>query len=81
VSPTHSINGFTTPETVSLTGATYHQLRYWDRIGLVRPSVQKTGGRPGVPRFWSSEDINKIRAIVYRLDAGWSLQKVRKEIA
>ena len=44
------MEGFTAHQATRLTGCTPRQLRYWDQIGLVRPSVQSTGGRPGVPR-------------------------------
>ena len=46
------MEGFTAHQATRLTGCTPRQLRYWDQIGLVRPSVQSTGGRPGVPRLY-----------------------------
>lgn len=61
-----------------LTGATLHQLRYWDTSRLVRPSIQETGGTPGVPRLWSRADVRRIRTILRRLDEGESLQEIRR---
>ncbi|MBI4261868.1 MAG: MerR family DNA-binding transcriptional regulator, partial [Actinobacteria bacterium] len=36
--------GFTAHQATRFTGCTPRQLRYWDHIGLVKPSVQSTGG-------------------------------------
>jgi DNA-binding transcriptional MerR regulator len=58
-------------------GVTQRQIRYWDQTGLVRPSVQSTGGRPGVPRLYSRNDVLRLRAIQELLVDGQSLQRVR----
>ena len=42
------MEGFTAHQASRFTGCTPRQLRYWDQIGLVRPSVQQTGGRPAL---------------------------------
>ena len=60
------------------TGCTSRQLRYWDQIGLVQPSVQSTGGRPGVPRLYSFRDLVALRVVKSLLDGGMSLQRVRR---
>ncbi|MDH5293338.1 MAG: helix-turn-helix domain-containing protein, partial [Acidimicrobiia bacterium] len=36
-------DGFTAQQACKLTGCTHHQLRYWDRVALVRPTIQNTG--------------------------------------
>jgi DNA-binding transcriptional MerR regulator len=74
------MEGFTADQASRYTGCTAHQLRYWDRIALVRPSVQKTGGRPGVKRLYSFRDLVSLRVIKSLLDGGMSLQRVRKAI-
>jgi DNA-binding transcriptional MerR regulator len=74
------MEGFTADQTMRFTGCTAHQLRYWDRIGLVRPGVQGTGGRPGVRRLYSFRDLVSLRVIKSLLDGGMSLQRVRKAI-
>ena len=51
------MEGFTTHQACKFTGCTSRQLRYWDQIGLVQPSVQGTGGRPGVPRLYAFRDL------------------------
>src|SRR5439155_3291970 len=50
------MEGFTTHQACKFTGCTPRQLRYWDQIALVQPSVQGTGGRPGVPRLYAFRD-------------------------
>ncbi len=69
---------FTSQQASRLTGCTSRQLRYWDQIGLVRPSVQRTGGRSGVPRLYSFRDLVSLRVVKSLLDGGMSLQRVRR---
>jgi DNA-binding transcriptional MerR regulator len=74
------MEGFTAQQASRFTGCTAHQLRYWDRIGLVRPSVQPTGGRPGVRRLYSFRDLIGLKVIRSLLENGMSLQRVRRAI-
>jgi DNA-binding transcriptional MerR regulator len=73
-----SMEGFTAHQASKFTGCTSRQLRYWDQIGLVEPSVQGTGGRPGVPRLYSFRDLVALRVVKSLLDGGMSLQRVRR---
>lgn len=72
------MEGFTSLQACRLTGCTQNQLRYWDKIGLVRPSVQATGGRPGVRRLYSFRDLIALKVLKSLLDGGMSLQRVRR---
>jgi DNA-binding transcriptional MerR regulator len=72
------MEGFTAEQASRFTGCTPHQLRYWDRIGLIKPSVQATGGRPGVRRFYSFRDLVELKCVRALLDGGMSLQRVRR---
>lgn len=74
------MEGFSAEQASRFSGCTAHQLRYWDRISLVRPSVQSTGGRPGVRRLYSFRDVVSLRVIKSLLDGGMSLQRVRRAI-
>jgi DNA-binding transcriptional MerR regulator len=74
------MEGFSAEQASRFTGCTSHQLRYWDRIALVRPSVQSTGGRPGVRRLYSFRDLVSLRVIKSLLEGGMSLQRVRRAI-
>lgn len=69
---------FTAEQACRLSNCTHHQLRYWDRVGLVSPSVQTTGGRPGVRRLYSFRDLVALRVVRSLLDNGMSLQRVRR---
>jgi hypothetical protein len=64
----------------SLTGLTSRQVRYWRYTGLVVPSVQATGGKPGKPALYSAEDVATLRGIKARLDAGCSTQAIHKAV-
>ena len=75
------VDGFTVPQAVRLTGCTAHQLRYWDQVGLVRPSVQRTEGRQGKARLYSFRDLVALKVIRSLLDGGMSLQQVRRAYA
>lgn len=72
------MEGFTAHQATRFTGCTPRQLRYWDQIGLVQPSVQSTGGRPGVPRLYSFRDLVALRVVKALIDGGMSLQRVRR---
>src|SRR5881397_1953621 len=72
------MEGFTAHQATKFTGCTPRQLRYWDQIKLVTPSVQGTGGRPGVPRMYSFRDLVALKVVKSLLDGGMSLQRVRR---
>ena len=72
------MDAFTAQQACQLTGCTPHQLRYWDRVDLLRPSIQATGGRPGRRRLYSFRDLVALRVIKSLLDNGMSVQRVRR---
>ncbi|MCA1831762.1 MAG: MerR family transcriptional regulator [Actinomycetota bacterium] len=72
------MEGFTALQASRLTGCTGNQLRYWDKIGLAKPTVQSTGGRPGVRRKYSFRDLIALKVVKSLLDGGMSLQRVRR---
>lgn len=75
------MDGFGVRQASRLTGCTPRQLRYWDEIGFVGPSVQGTTGRPGHPRIYSFRDLVVLRVVRSLLDQGMSLQQVRRAFA
>lgn len=72
------MEGFTAQQACRLTDCTAHQLRYWDRVRLIQPSVQGTGGRPGKRRLYSFRDLVALRVVKSLLDNGMSVQRVRR---
>ncbi|HEX5631187.1 MAG TPA: MerR family transcriptional regulator [Acidimicrobiia bacterium] len=72
------MEGFTAQQACRLTGCTPHQLRYWDRVKLIQPSLQNTGGRPGRRRLFSFRDLVALRVVRSLLDNGMSVQRVRR---
>lgn len=72
------MEAFTAQQACRLTGCTPHQLRYWDRVKLVEPSIQSTGGRPGRRRLYSFRDLVALRVVRSLLDNGMSVQRVRR---
>ena len=72
------MEGFTAAQACELTGCTPHQLRYWDKVGLVEPSIQTTDGRPGRRRIYSFRDLVGLRVVKSLLDNGLSIQRVRR---
>lgn len=72
------MEGFTAQQASRLTSCTAHQLRYWDKVGLVKPSVQSTGGRPGRRRLYDFRDLVALRVVKSLLDNGMSVQRVRR---
>ena len=72
------MEGFTAQQACRLTGCTPHQLRYWDRVSLIKPALQQTGGRPGRRRLYSFRDLVALRVVRSLLDNGMSVQRVRR---
>lgn len=71
-------DAFTSKQACYLSGCTSHQLRYWDKVNLVSPTIQSSNGKPGVPKFYSFRDIVSLRVIKTLLDNGMSIQRVRR---
>ena len=71
-------DAFTSKQASYLTGFTSHQLRYWDKVKLVSPSIQSSNGKPGVPKLYSFRDIVSLRVVKTLLDNGMSIQRVRR---
>jgi DNA-binding transcriptional MerR regulator len=71
--------GYRIPDVQKIVGISYRQLDYWARTGLVRPSVRDAGGS-GTQRLYSFEDLVVLRTIKKLLDAGVSLQRIRRAI-
>jgi len=57
-------------------GATYNQLVYWDKTGLVSPSLRAASGR-GSRRLYSVEDIFELKILIKLLDSSLPLQRIR----
>ena len=72
------MEGFTAQQASRLTSCTAHQLRYWDKVNLVQPTIQSTGGRPGRRRLYSFRDLVALRVVKSLLDNGMSVQRVRR---
>ena len=66
-------DAFTSKQASYLTGCTSHQLRYWDKVKLVSPSIQSSNGKPGVPKLYSFRDIVSLRVVKTLLDNGMSI--------
>jgi hypothetical protein len=67
---------FRTSEVSHVVGATYDQLVYWDKTGLVRPSLRAASGR-GSRRLYSVEDIFELKILMKLLDSSLPLQRIR----
>ncbi len=61
------------------TGISYRQLDYWARTGLVVPGVRDASGS-GTQRLYSFRDLVVLKVVKRLLDAGVSLQNIRKAI-
>jgi DNA-binding transcriptional MerR regulator len=62
----------------AVAGITYRQLDYWDRTGLVTPSVRDADS--GTQRLYSFRDLVVLKILKRLLDAGVTLQNIRKVI-
>ena len=73
---TNAISGFRSPQVCKVVGITYRQLDYWDRSGLLGPSLQVASGS-GTQRLYTLQDVVTLRVIKRLKDAGTSLHKIR----
>lgn len=62
-----------------LAGCSYRQLDFWDRTGLVRPSISEARGS-GTQRRYSWGDVVLLAIVVQLLNNGMSLQRARRAI-
>ena len=59
-----------------MVGATRSQLAYWDRTGLVSPSIKSASGR-GSRRLYSTEDILELKILMRLLNSSLSVRRIR----
>ncbi|MFZ4584990.1 MAG: MerR family transcriptional regulator [Acidimicrobiia bacterium] len=71
--------GYRGPQVCAVVGITYRQLDYWARTDLLRPSIEDAKGS-GSQRVYSYRDLVALKVIKKLIDAGLSLQSVRKAI-
>jgi len=64
-------------EVAQILGVSRRQLHYWARTGLVRPSHSTRGGH----HRYSFQDLVALKAAKRLIDAGVSVQGIRKSIA
>ena len=67
---------FRISEVSRVVGTSQSQLSYWDKTGLVKPSVRPASGR-GSRRLYSIEDIFVLKILVKLLNSSLSLQRIR----
>ena len=71
--------GFRGPVAANVAGISYRQLDYWARTGLVTPEVRSAAGS-GSQRLYSFRDVLLLKVIKRLIDAGISLQQIRKAV-
>ncbi len=67
---------FRTGEVVEVVGVSRRQLQYWAQTDLVRPSARTGGGH----HRYTFEDLVALKAAKRLIDAGVSVQRIRKSI-
>jgi DNA-binding transcriptional MerR regulator len=67
---------FTVMEVARIVAASRRQLDYWDRTGLLSPSLKVVSGKD-TKRCYSVQDIIELKIIVKLLRSSLSLQQIR----
>ena len=67
---------FKTREVVELLDLSRRQLQYWAKTGLIEPSARTPGGH----HRYSFDDLVALKATRRLIDAGISVQKIRKSV-
>lgn len=68
---------FNSKQSLSLTGISPKQLVYWDKKGIVKPSMSPASGR-GSRRLYSYKDLLGLMTVKNLKGTGFSLQKIRR---
>ena len=68
---------FTLSEVCEIIGASRRQVQYWGSTGLVSPKVKTQGGHAR----YSFRDLVACKAAKKLIDAGISVQRLRKSLA
>jgi len=68
---------YNSAEVCKIVRITYRQLDYYDRTNFIKPSISGADGY-GTRRLYGFNDLMKLKIIKKLLDAGISLQKLRK---
>jgi len=68
---------YSSREVCNIVDLSYRQLDYYDRTDVVKPSIRNAIGC-GSRRMYSFYDLLKLKVIKRLLEAGISLQKIRK---
>jgi len=71
-----TVEQFRTGEVVAILGISRRQLQYWARTGLVEPSERTPGGHGR----YTFEDLVALKAAKKLIDAGVSVQRIRRSI-
>jgi DNA-binding transcriptional MerR regulator len=76
---TNDAGSFSGKQACEIVGISYRQLDYWDRQGVVCPSLSAAHGS-GTQRRYSYRDLVRLRMVKQLLDAGVQLKNARKAI-
>ena len=69
--------GYSARQAADVVGISYRQIDYWARTELVTPSLKEADGS-GTQRSYSFQDLLKLRVVKSLLDAGVTLQAIRR---
>lgn len=75
--PPNRSGAYRGPQLCRIAGVSYRQLDYWDRTGLLRPSLATAAGS-GSQRLYSRDDLVFALTIRRLLVLGVSLQSIRE---
>jgi len=73
------MDAYNTKLAAAITGAAEWRLRYWDKTGMVKPSVSQASGR-GSRRLYSFLDLVQAWTANQLREQGLSLQRLRKAL-
>jgi len=68
--------GYSCQQVLSITGLTRRQLGYWRRTGLIAPQHRTSGGHAR----YTFQDLVALKSAKKLIDAGVSVQRIRKSI-
>lgn len=73
-----AMKGYRAGLVLKVVGISYDQLRYWAKIGFIKPSMKSA--KKGSRRLYSFGDLIRLKTAKSLLESGISLQKIRKSV-
>lgn len=71
---------YTSKEVTEIIDIPDYTLKYWQKQGLIRPSVRQGGFGRGISNLFSQQDLLRLQAIKRLLDGEFTIRRIKPAI-